>query len=189
MQIINENRDIVLSFILLNYNNVDYTIPCIDSIRKIVTVPHEIIVVDNASTDDSIDKLSQIEGIKFVKNTSNRGFTGGNNDGARVAEGRYIVILNNDTLLKDPNINRLPDILAKHGKYDVVGGRIIGMDGTAQQGGGYEPRAIDLFLQFTVSIYKYVNFPWLKKFDQSGNDIKEVDWASEIGRASCRERV
>lgn len=178
MNTASDETKIVLSFILLNYNNVDYTIPCIDSIHNIVTVTHEIIVVDNASTDDSVERLSRVEEIKFVRNTVNRGFTGGNNDGARVAEGKYIVILNNDTLLKDPNINRLPDVLARHGKYDVIGGKVVGMEGEIQSSGGYEPTILDLFMQFAILYYKKIDFPWMKEIDWSDDSIKEVDWAS-----------
>lgn len=173
------DRDTIhLSFVLLNFNNVDYTIPCIRSIQDTVKVPFEIIVVDNASTDESIDKLSRIEEIKFVKNSINRGFCAGNNDGAKMAEGKYIVILNNDTLLKDPNINRLPDVLAQHGKYDVIGGKIVGMAGEIQSSGGYEPTILDLFMQFAILYYKKVDFPWVKRMDWSDDSIKEVDWAS-----------
>jgi GT2 family glycosyltransferase len=178
MQSSKNEKNIILSFILLNYNNVDYTIPCIYSIERTVTVPFEIIIVDNASTDDSIEKLSQIEEIKLVKNKTNRGFCAGNNDGARIAEGRYIVILNNDTLVNNSNINKLPDILSQHGKFDVIGGKVVGMDGKIQSSGGYEPSMLDLFMQFAVLYYKYINFPWVRKVDWTNDDIKEVDWAS-----------
>jgi hypothetical protein len=122
--------------------------------------------------------LSQVEGIKLVKNSTNRGFCAGNNDGAKLAEGRYIVILNNDTLVKDPNINRLPDVLAQHGKYDVIGGKVVGMNGEIQSSGGYEPTILDLFMQFAILYYKKFNFPWVKRIDWSDDSIKEVDWAS-----------
>lgn len=178
MQIINENRDIVLSFILLNYNNVDYTIPCIRSIQEKVTVPYEIIVVDNASNDDSIEKLSQIKEIKLVENSINLGFCVGNNNGARIAKGKYIVILNNDTIVHDSNINKISDILDQHGKFDVIGGKIVGMDGKIQTSGGFEPSVLDLFLQFAVLCYKYFNFPWRRKIEWTNDNIKEVDWAS-----------
>lgn len=173
-----EEKSIILSFVLLNFNNVDYTIPCIRSIQETVTVLHEIIVVDNASTDDSIDKLSRIEGIKLINNTTNRGFCAGNNDGAKVAEGKYVVILNNDTNVYGSNINDLPGIMEKHDKYDVIGGKVIGMDGKTQASGGFEPTAIELFLQFTVLIYKYFKFPWVRRIDWSNDSVKEVDWAS-----------
>jgi GT2 family glycosyltransferase len=173
-----EKKEKVLSFILLNFNNADYTVPCIRSIKETVTVPYEIIVVDNASSDDSLEKLSQIDGIKLVQNIINRGFCGGNNDGARIAEGKYIVILNNDTIVYDSNINEVPTILDQHGMYDVIGGKIVGMDGKIQGGGGYEPSAFELFLQFTLLCYKYFTFPWIKKIDWNKNNTKEVDWAS-----------
>lgn len=171
----------VLSFILLNYNNADYTIPCIESIKRILRVPHEIIVVDNGSTDDSVERLSRCEGVILIKNTTNRGFTGGNNDGAKVARGKYLVILNNDTIIEDERINELPIVLDSLGRYDVVGGRLIGVDGRVQPSGGYEPYPLFLFLQFTVLCYKKLSLPWLKQFyfsDWKSENVQRVDWAS-----------
>jgi len=176
-----DTEEIILSFILLNFNNADYTIFCIRSIQETVTVPHEIIVVDNASTDNSLDRLSQIEKIKLIKNSINRGFTGGNNDGVRIAEGKYVVIINNDTVIYDSSINELPVILYSLNKYDVVGGRIVGIDGMNQSSGGYEPHLFNFFLQFTVLCYKKIRIPWLKEFMlsiDSDDGVKEVDWAS-----------
>jgi len=172
---------IILSFILLNYNNSDYTIPCIDSIKRIMNVPHEIIVVDNGSTDDSLKRLSRISGITLVRNKTNRGFTGGNNDGVKVARGKYVVILNNDTVLEDERINEIPFILDSLGRYDVIGGRLIGMDGRIQPSGGYEPYPLFLFLQFTVLCYKKIHLPWLREFyfsEWEDEDVQRVDWAS-----------
>jgi GT2 family glycosyltransferase len=165
----------------LNFNNADYTIPCIRSIQETVKILYEIIVVDNASTDNSLERLSEVEGIKIVENDTNRGFTGGNNDGAKIAEGKYIVILNNDTTVYDSHINEMPSILDSLGKFDVVGGKILGIDGKPQSSGGYEPNPLYLFLQFTVLCYKNIRFPWLKNImfsDWTENQIKEVDWAS-----------
>ncbi len=181
MQTSGEGKKIILSVILLNYNNVDYTIPCIRSVQETLTVPYEIIVVDNASSDDSLEQLSRLKEVKLVKNSVNRGFTGGNNDGVRIAEGKYIVILNNDTTVYDSNISELSSILNSIGKFDVVGGRIIGIDGVTQASGGYDPSLLNLFSQFTVLCYKKIRLPWLKKFMLSewiDNEVKGVDWAS-----------
>jgi GT2 family glycosyltransferase len=180
MQNDKNSKDIALSFVLLNYNNADYTVPCIRSIKEEVTVPHEIIVVDNASTDNSIEQLSQVDEIKLLRNATNRGFTGGNNDAVKLARGKYIVILNNDTTVYDSNIDELPTILDSLGKYDVVGGRIVGTDGEGQSCGGYEPRPIHFFLQFTILCYKKIRLPWLKDFwfyEWNKDEIKEADWA------------
>ncbi|GAB4533994.1 MAG: hypothetical protein Fur0020_00200 [Thermodesulfovibrionia bacterium] len=176
-----KGREIILSFILLNYNNVNYTIPCIESIKNVVKVAHEIIVVDNGSTDNSIERLSGISGITLVKNKTNRGFTGGNNDGAKVARGKYLVVLNNDTVLEDERINELPIVLDSLGRYDVVGGKLVGVDDKPQPSGGYEPYPLFLFLQFTVLCYKKFSFPWLKRFyfsEWMNDRIQKVDWAS-----------
>jgi len=180
MQNKNSGEDLILSFILLNYNNADYTVKCINSINETVTVPNEIIVVDNASADDSLEQLSQFKEIKLIKNSTNRGFTGANNDGVKVAEGKYVVILNNDTTIYDSNMNQLPAILDRHEKYDVVGGRIIGEDGQPQACGGYEPVPFHFIMQFTVFCYKKFSLPWLKDFwffEWDKDQIKEADWA------------
>lgn len=184
-------HEVVLSFVLLNYNNSGYTTQCIKSIDSAVVVPHEIIVVDNASSDESLNILSKYEGIRLLKSPTNRGFTGGNNDGARIAGGKYIVILNNDTTLYNSNINELPGILASHGPWDVVGGKIVGMDGKPQTSGGYEPTLLHLLLHFAAYCYKYFPLPfvrgiWLSSWNH--NQVKEVDWASGCFFAMDREK-
>ena len=180
MQTSNSGKEIILSFILLNYNNADYTVPCIESIQKTLEVPYEIIVVDNASADDSLERLSKIEDITLVKNSANRGFTGGNNDGVRAARGKYVVILNNDTTVYASNINELPAVFDSHGRYDVIGGRMVGIDGKAQTSGGFEPSPVIFYLQFILLCYIYIKLPWLKSFwftEWTDNRVVEVDWA------------
>jgi GT2 family glycosyltransferase len=180
MQTSNSGKEIILSFILLNYNNADYTVPCIESIQKTLEVPYEIIVVDNASADDSLERLSKIEDITLVKNSANRGFTGGNNDGVRAARGKYVVILNNDTTVYASNINELPAVFDSYGRYDVIGGRMVGIDGKAQTSGGFEPSPVIFYLQFILLCYIYIKLPWLKSFwfaEWTDNRVVEVDWA------------
>lgn len=171
----------LLSIILLNHNNSGYTVPCIRSIQETLTVPYEIIVVDNGSTDNSIEELSRIGDIKLVVNKVNRGFTGGNNDGVRIAAGDYIMILNNDTILYGSNLNKLPDILKERSPLDVIGGKIVSKDtGSAQTAGGSEPNLFQLILYLTVFCYGYINVPrWLLFwFSDWTGDLREGDWAS-----------
>lgn len=92
------------SFVILSYNTKEYIEQCLNSIRD--TVPDdraEIVVVDNASTDGSLDYLRSLDYITLVENQENHGFPGGCNDGiAACSEGNDIYLLNSDTILS-PN--------------------------------------------------------------------------------------
>lgn len=91
-----------VSIILLCYNNLDLTKKCVDSIINNTAYPnYELIIVDNNSIDGTPEFLKELKeknnGIKLVLNKQNRGFAGGNNDGLKIANGDYLVLLNNDT--------------------------------------------------------------------------------------------
>ena len=93
-----------ISIIVLCYNQLDYTKKCVESILSKTAYPnYELVVVDNHSSDGTADYLrsiaSRCENVKIVLNTENRGFAGGNNDGIAVADGDYLVLLNNDTVV------------------------------------------------------------------------------------------
>ncbi len=90
-----------VSVIVLNWNGIKYTMPCIESLRKQSYRDFEIIVVDNGSTkDSSVERLKKIRGIKLVLNSANLGFAGGNNSGVRASSATtYIALLNNDAVV------------------------------------------------------------------------------------------
>lgn len=89
-----------VSIIIVNYNTCTLTKNCIDSIfTKTTGVKFEVIVVDNASTDDSVRTLKKDPRILLIESGSNLGFGKANNLGYRRASGKYIFLLNSDTLL------------------------------------------------------------------------------------------
>ncbi len=90
-----------VSVIVLNWNGIHYTVPCIASLMKQSYKDFEIIVVDNGSTkDNSVETLKKVRGIKLVLNSSNLGFAGGNNSGVKAASAtKYIALLNNDAVV------------------------------------------------------------------------------------------
>lgn len=91
------------SIVVLSYNTVDLTKGCIESIRATLQPDeYELIVVDNASTDGSIEYLKQQSDIKLLCNEENKGFAGGCNQGIKVAEPENdIWLLNSDTLVPE----------------------------------------------------------------------------------------
>ena len=87
-----------ISIILLNMNQPALTVDCIKSLQRCTYPDVEIIVVDQASKDNSVELIGkQFPDVKLIVNKINNGFTGGNNTGMRDATGDYFLLLNNDT--------------------------------------------------------------------------------------------
>ena len=88
----------LVSIVILNWNGKKHLLKCLASLRKVTYKPLEVIVVDNHSTDDSVLSVKKkFSLVKVVVNSTNRGYSGGNNDGIAVSRGKYVFILNNDT--------------------------------------------------------------------------------------------
>lgn len=108
-----------VSIIILNWNRKDDTLECLKSLKGLVVKGFEleIIVVDNASTDDSLDSLRKIKNIKLIENKKNLGFAEGNNEGIKYAlknRSDYVMILNNDTEVHENLVKELFDTAQKH---------------------------------------------------------------------------
>jgi O-antigen biosynthesis protein len=88
------------SIIIPTFNQKEYLQQCIESIEQYTSLPHEIIVVDNASSDGTADYLASIrQRIRYRVNETNEGFAGAVNEGLRMALGSTLLFLNNDTLV------------------------------------------------------------------------------------------
>ena len=121
-----------ISVIIVNWNSAEYTRRCISSIRENTQgISYEIIVVDNASTDDSVECLRSIGGIRFIRSESNLGFAQANNLGAGMSSGMVILFLNPDTELVGPAINRMFKALVPS-NFAAVGCKLLNADRTLQ---------------------------------------------------------
>ena len=95
--------NIALSIITVNYNGLKDTCALIESIP--FTENMEVIVVDNASKQDEASFIQkQYPQVKVIRSKNNLGFAGGNNLGINTAKGKYLFLINNDTIFKDFNI-------------------------------------------------------------------------------------
>lgn len=120
-----------VSIIIVNYHSVELVISCIDSIyQKTKDIIYEIIVVDNASKDGSIERLQDIYGkkIKIIEAEENLGFGKANNLGVKFAEGEFIFLLNPDTILINNAIKILRDSLLENKQFGSVGGNLYTKD-------------------------------------------------------------
>jgi len=100
------HQECELSIITVNYNGIKDTCELIDSIT--FTDDMEVIVVDNGSIDDETALISRLyPQVKTIRSDKNLGFAGGNNLGMKAAKGKYLFLINNDTIFKDYNIQPL----------------------------------------------------------------------------------
>lgn len=119
--------------ILLNYNGIEDTIACIESLKEITYTRYEIVIVDNASTDGSEGILKQRYSFPVIQTGKNLGFAGGNNAGIRYAlenGADYIVLLNNDTVVDKGFLEPLVETAETYKNAGVVGGKIYYYDST-----------------------------------------------------------
>lgn len=104
-----------LSIIIVSYNTKDFLKNCINSIvENAKNISYEIIVVDNASTDGSVENIKRKD-IKIITNEENLGFSKANNIGVKASDrSRYVLFLNSDTLMQKGTIEEIIDFMDKH---------------------------------------------------------------------------
>lgn len=125
----------MLSICIVNWNTKDLLRECLASIEAYppASEPYEVIVVDNASGDGSVDMMrSEFPGVSIIANNFNAAYAGGNNQALSAAKGDRLLLLNSDVLLIDDTFTRALEFLDAHPDAGMVGIRQIGSDGKTQ---------------------------------------------------------
>ena len=125
----------MVSIIVVSFNTRDMTLECLRSIRRETPdTSFEVLFIDNCSTDGSFEAVSEEFGhdSRFVLESSNEnlGFAGANNHMARIAKGRFLLLLNPDTVVLDRAIEKLVEFAEQFPDNGVWGGRTLFEDGT-----------------------------------------------------------
>lgn len=125
-----------LSVIILSFNTRQLLMSCIEHVERATSGRDvEIIVVDNGSTDGSIDQLKQLgDRVRLVLAGKNLGFAGGNNLGIRHASGEYLILLNSDAFINQEMVDRALDLMVTTPRAGICGVRIDNPDGSVQAG-------------------------------------------------------
>ena len=115
----------LVSIIILVLNQLEHTRACLISIAAHTPQPHEVIIVDNGSTDGTPEFLwewcQSHSNCVVIRNESNRGFAAGNNQGLAIARGDEVVLLNNDTVVTEGWLTAMSLVLAKNPEAGITG--------------------------------------------------------------------
>src|SRR5512135_3557568 len=116
----------VVSVIIVNYNGLSHLKECLDSLRGQTFRDFETILVDNASADNSAAFVKEhYPEVSIIENRENLGYGGGNNAGIRESQGKYVVLLNNDTKVDPHWLQRLVETAEKDGTIGMCASKIL----------------------------------------------------------------
>jgi len=119
----------LISIIIVNYNGMPYLKNCLASLQRSNYPNSEIILVDNASNDKSVEFVKEnYPCVRIIENKQNLGFAAGNNVGIIAALGDYIFLLNPDTEIEPSCIQRLVEVLEKDPQIGVCGAKLLLVD-------------------------------------------------------------
>jgi GT2 family glycosyltransferase len=175
-----------LSIILVNYNTVGFLLSCLRSIEQCLQgFAHQVIVVDNHSQDNSWHLLrKEFPRLILIGNPSNLGFGRAVNQGFRMAQGKYILILNPDVTLLPGSVEKAIHFLEEHPEVALLLPKLLNPDGTLQLSCRRFPN-FSAFLYRRTPLGKF--FPNHKiirehlMMDWEHDEAREVDW----GMGAC----
>ncbi len=163
------HEQVDVSIIIPVFNQLHFTQACLASLQQHQGAERfEVIVVDDCSTDATPEAVSQLPGVIYLRNEINSGFIASCNCGAEKARGKYLVFLNNDTLVRAGWLKALFDTFAEEPGAGIVGAKLVYPDGRLQEAGG--------IIWQDASGWNYGKFDDPKKPEY--NYLREVDYCS-----------
>ncbi len=172
-----------VSIIIVAWNVRELLHNCLKSVYEQTRgIEFEIIYVDNASQDGSVDMVKQrYPRVRIIRNEKNEGFIKANNQAIKVAEGRYVLLLNSDTVILDNAIAKTVKFADKNPEAAVVGCRVLSADRTLRRTCFMHPSILNMFLAATYLskiFHKSKFFARERMTWWDFNDAREVETVS-----------
>lgn len=173
-----EHEDPVVSVIIPVHNHFEYTYNCLKSIfYNTGDIKIEVIVADDASTDDTIKICNVVKGIKLIRNEKNLLFLRNCNKAVNYARGKYLVFLNNDTQVQKNWLKPMINILEENLEVGLVGSKLLYPDGSLQEAGGI------IWRDGEAANYGREDDPDKPEY----NYVREVDYVTGASMATRKE--
>lgn len=158
----------MISVVIVNFNGAHLLSNCIEAAKKHVPFLSEIILHDNGSTDGSVSLVeNKFPDVRLIKSTTNLGFVGGNNAACEIASGKYLLLLNSDTVIKN-SVEPMMRIMERDASIWVVGCQLRYGSGELQESIGHELGPAALALSWSPLV-KY--FPALRQKEPRYSEI------------------
>jgi len=145
-------------------------------------IAYEIIVVDNGSNDGTREILeSSFDSVRLIMNEKNVGFVKANNQGAKIARGRYLLLLNSDTYVTDDSVEKIVSYMDNNPDVGAATGLVLNSDGSFQRPFRRFPHPLGAFFRHTFRLIVGLDTPFHRRFRMKQADegeIHEVDWLS-----------
>ena len=172
-----------VSIIIVSWNTRDILCNCLESVyEQTRKVDFEVIVIDNASVDGSVEMVkNKFHSVSLIANSRNRGFAAANNQGIVIAKGRYVLLLNSDTITLYDAISKTVSFADDNPDAAVVACKVLNPDKTLQPTCFMFPSILNMLLSST---YLYKIFPKSKFFGRERmtwwdrSDSRQVDVAT-----------
>ncbi|MBF8984855.1 glycosyltransferase [Lutibacter sp. B2] len=127
----------LVSIIIPVCNKWKYTHSCLEAVlENTKNISYEVIILDDVSTDETVNIYNYVQNIKVIRNTKNKGFLLNCNEGSKYAEGKYILFLNNDTNVQKDWLKYLVELIESNESIGMVGSKLIYENGRLQEAGG-----------------------------------------------------
>lgn len=174
-----------LSIIIVNWNTADLLLACLRSIVEHVTLDYELIVVDNASADDSVARARvQFPQARLLPQSENLGFSRGNNAGLSIAQGEYLLLLNPDTEVCPGALEALVAFMESHEQAGMAGPTLWNPDDSLQPSTAPLPT---LWIEFLRQTMLFRLFPTTEMRAARRNETRRV--VNITGAALCIRRA
>ena len=176
-----------LSVIIPTYDTVEMTLVCCASVVAALPADAEVIVVDDASMDDTARRIGEaFPSIVVLPRSVNGGFAASVNVGVAASRGELVLLLNSDTRVAAGGLDAFVRAFEDDAQLGVAGAQLIGSDGSLQWSAGLVPTM--LWMVVMVSGIATWSARWARPFRRRRKDVGEVGWVSGAAMA-FRRRV
>lgn len=180
-----------LSIVIVSWNTSDELRKCLRSVCEADTVASEVIVVDNASSDDSVRMLrDDFPWVRRIENSYNLGFAKGSNQGIKISRGRYVMLLNPDSEVRPGAFSAIVQFGDENPEVGIFGAKVLNSDGTVQYSCRRFPTFVTGLFRNTILGKFFPQNPYIMDYLLAGwdhNETRDVDWVSGCAMILRRE--